>query len=148
MTETGVSAAEIFSLLRRSFLASTKAGIMQKQDAGGLTYLQRNVLLHIARQGKCIQRELAAELCLAMPAVTRLVESLTRKKIVVTAGDPADRRKKAVSLTPEGYALLGLVDEYPVKQVAALLEKLSPQEQRALAEGLRLLVQSLETVSS
>jgi DNA-binding MarR family transcriptional regulator len=76
------------------------------------------------------------------------VDSLTRKKIIVTAGDPADRRKKAISLTPEGQALLGLVDEYPVKQVAALLEKLSPQEQRALAEGLRLLVQSLETVSS
>lgn len=82
------------------------------------------------------QRDLAAELHLARPTVTRMLQSLEKAGAVVRRPDEADQRLTRVRLTPAGRALLedhrGIVSGYVNQTVATLPE----EDRRELARLL------------
>ena len=99
--------------------------------------------LAFARQPATLS-EIAHRSTLHWPSLVRVVEQLEGEGMLELADNPADGRSKLVSLTPEGDALVQMVQEALDSERAALLAKLSMDELRQFAsllgkvnEGLR-----------
>jgi DNA-binding MarR family transcriptional regulator len=83
-----------------------------------LSYAQILVLYALLETGKATMGELAQWLQVTQGVVTRIVDRLVEKGMVVRSGDEADRRVVLVSLSPEGRA-------YAEKMIAMHLDKMN-----------------------
>ncbi|MBW8811970.1 MAG: MarR family transcriptional regulator [Caulobacterales bacterium] len=74
----------------------------------GVTFEQRwmGVLDLLARQGPMSVKDLARDLRISHPSVSQTRSSLLLAGFVAERGDPADGRRRALYLTPEGQALV------------------------------------------
>jgi DNA-binding MarR family transcriptional regulator len=72
----------------------------------GLTLSQRDVLLALWEGDTLDQRSLCERLGLEQSSVSRLVDGLVRRGLVLIEPSPADRRVRCARLTTEGAALL------------------------------------------
>lgn len=71
--------------------------------APGLTYPQFEVLNHLTRRGDAATpADLADSLQASRSGFTHTLKSMETAGLISVAGDPADRRRKRVSLTPKG----------------------------------------------
>jgi DNA-binding MarR family transcriptional regulator len=81
--------------------------------------------LHLLDQGKTSSvTALGAELGLSPSAVSRLVDGLVQRDLVVRAEDPEDRRKKTLMLTPKGRRFVDAASEDRVRVMLAATESL------------------------
>lgn len=88
--------------------------------------------------------ELAARLRASRASVTEAVQRLEAAGFVVTEPDPQDRRARRVGITPAGRAALEAFGQATTAAVAAAVQKLPPEQQRAMRDGanaLRLLLE-------
>jgi DNA-binding MarR family transcriptional regulator len=103
--------------------------------AHGLTADQHNVLriLRGVHPGGHPRHEIARRMIHRAPDVTRMLDRLAKRKLVVRARDPHDARLSIARITPAGLALLKRVDP----EVEAVQEKatgaLSATERKELA---------------
>lgn len=78
----------------------------QLRDApGGLVPMEVKVLRHVARHAGCTQAELVAHSRRDKAQVTRLIQQLEARGLLLREADADDRRKWRLSLTAEGTAL-------------------------------------------
>jgi DNA-binding MarR family transcriptional regulator len=90
--------------------------------------------------------ELAAVLEVGRPTLTVTVEHLVRRGLVERSRTIAhDRRGVLLQLTPAGRALYSALEARVVKMLARLLAATSPEERAALALGIAVVKQSLES---
>jgi MarR family transcriptional regulator, transcriptional regulator for hemolysin len=113
----------------------------------GLSAPQWMVLLNVAgdqnfedvpRSGARIySSEIAAARGLSRPHISATVTDLIRRGLIVQEDDTADRRRKLLSVTPQGIALLTALQ--PVRQQInnTLLSAMSPVERETLLATLR-----------
>jgi DNA-binding MarR family transcriptional regulator len=80
--------------------------------------------------------ELADRLGVTRATVTGLIDGLARDGLVTHAPENADRRRKAIALTPKGEALLGAVVPDIFRRMADLTAPLSEDERRTLVRLL------------
>ena len=107
-----------------------------------LTSQQAALLLHLARgEGSPIQ--LAAQLGTDTAGMTRLLDRLTAKGLVVRTRHPADRRSVVVELTPEGRALVPKLGPVFGQVTTQLLDGFSVEEIRELTGFLRRMLGNL-----
>ena len=104
----------------------------------GLSGTQYNVLRILrgaGARGLCC-REVGERMLTHDPDVTRLLDRLERRGLVVRRRDQRDRRILTARLTPEGMALLASLDA-PIAQLhTRLLGHLPPERQAALLDLL------------
>jgi DNA-binding MarR family transcriptional regulator len=72
-------------------------------EALGMSFVRTKALRRIAAQPMPVG-DLAAKLLTDRPYATLIVDDLVRRGLVERTTDPADRRRKIVSATPEGAA--------------------------------------------
>lgn len=72
----------------------------------GLQPGQDIILVELWRLGPCSQAELAAAAEVDEPSVTRSVVRLERRGLLSRSPDPADSRRRIVTLSAEGAALI------------------------------------------
>lgn len=77
--------------------------MLQKAD---VTEQQWRVLRVLAERGTSDPKDLAQEACLLNPSLTRIMQLLEKKGLIVRKGHPSDRRKVLLDVTDEGRALL------------------------------------------
>ena len=118
-------------------------------EEAGLTAPQWTVLLNIAGDANfrdaggagpaVYSSEIAANRGLSRPHISATVTDLLRKGLVQQADDPADRRRKLLSVTPPGLALLRRLQ--PLRRAVndMLLEGLSTEQRVQLMETLAVL---------
>lgn len=72
-----------------------------------VTFTEYDVLFNLARQrDRSLRlRELNRHLLLSQPSVSRMIDRLAARGLVVKSPDPDDARGTLVALTPEGVAL-------------------------------------------
>jgi DNA-binding MarR family transcriptional regulator len=110
--------------------------------SGDLLFNEYDVLFNLSRQPerRLRLRDLNRHLLLTQPSVSRLVDRLVQRGLVVKESDPGDGRGTIVCLTDEGYeqfkrvAVLhaesirkrvgGVLDEDELRQLARLSDKL------------------------
>jgi DNA-binding MarR family transcriptional regulator len=117
------------------------------QDAG-LTRVTWDILATLRRSGapyRLSPTDLYRAVMRSSGAMTRQLDNLEYKGLVVRAADPHDRRGVQVELTPAG---LELVDDLALRHVEnerALLAGLTTDEQEQLATLLRKLLLTFES---
>jgi DNA-binding MarR family transcriptional regulator len=78
-------------------------------DALGMSFVRTKALRRIARQPMPVS-DLAAKLLTDRPYATLIVDDLVRRGLVERTTDPADRRRKILTATPEGAAAAARAD--------------------------------------
>lgn len=107
---------------------------------------QRLRVLHVLRQhGTMPMRDLGAQLGVTGRAVTQLVDALESDGFVARQPHPTDRRVTLIALTPSGKRAAAHEHRRHRRAVAALFERLAPDDQRELLRIVAQLNDSLAT---
>ncbi len=105
-----------------------KQGDQVLQKHFGISHAQLQVLMLVECSSPISQRELAQSLNLTQAAVSRLTDTLLRKKLINRVEDPENRRTNKVTLTPEGQSMIedafSLISELEKK----LYDSISPRD--------------------
>jgi DNA-binding MarR family transcriptional regulator len=109
-----------------------------------LTPQQFWLLLGIDEAGSVSLGALAARLRMDPPTASRVVGSLTRRRLVRMAEDPADRRRLAIETTAEGADLADRLRPVAREMRDALVAGFTPPELAALRTSLRRMVENLD----
>lgn len=76
------------------------------QQRCNITHAQLKVLLLVECMGPVSQSHLAQELDLTQAAISRLCETMVKKKILNRVADPTNRRANQLTLTESGKTLI------------------------------------------
>ncbi|GAC1335142.1 MAG: MarR family transcriptional regulator [Candidatus Dormibacteria bacterium] len=115
--------------------SSMNAVVRQQKLSVPLTMGQFRTLRHLAA-GYNTPADLAHHLSVTAPTITRLVDGLERKGLVLRVSLASDRRQVRLELTDAGRAVLREFRRKAGKQIQVLVDQLSPPEQRLLEKSL------------
>ncbi|MFD9407324.1 MarR family winged helix-turn-helix transcriptional regulator [Streptomyces sp. NPDC059989] len=114
-------------------VAARGRGLVSDAIAGeGLKLMHHAVLAATAEYGPVAQADLGRRLAVDPKDMVGILNHLQEAGLVLRTPDPADRRKNAVTVTPEGAALLGRCAALAEAANAELLSPLNPDEQNQL----------------
>ncbi|MEA2178685.1 MAG: hypothetical protein QOG77_1982 [Solirubrobacteraceae bacterium] len=105
----------------------------------GLTQTEASVLFSTARRGPVRMSELARDEDLNPTMLSRVVAGLVERGLLERVQDPADRRAVIVQATDTAAKLRKQVLRARTDVLAGRLERLSPEEARALEQALPIL---------
>jgi DNA-binding MarR family transcriptional regulator len=108
-------------------------------EALGMSFVRTKALRRIARQPMPVS-DLAAKLLTDRPYATLIVDDLVRRGLVERTTDPADRRRKILSATPEGAAAAALAEEILLGTPPAGLAEADPADLAAVDRVVAALV--------
>jgi len=114
------------------------------EQSVGVSGAQLYVLQQLARSPAQSLNELAERTLTHQSSVSVVVSRLVSRRLVTRTVSPEDGRRVVLSLTPAGRALLARAPEAAQARVVEGLRELSPRDARALARGLRALVDVME----
>jgi DNA-binding MarR family transcriptional regulator len=113
-----------------------------------LTPQQFWVLLLIDEAGPSSLGALAERLPIDAPTASRVVASLTRRRLVRMADDPTDRRRLLIGVTAEGAELAARLRPIARDLREAVVAGFSPAELAALRGALRKVLGNLDRFES
>jgi DNA-binding MarR family transcriptional regulator len=103
----------------------------------GITSTQGSILFMVA-SGKCVvAAELAREYGIDASAVTRLIDRLEKRGLLIRVRSSEDRRVVRLAVTPEGYALAARMPEMFNCVLDRLFAGFTPEEVGFLKSMLR-----------
>jgi DNA-binding MarR family transcriptional regulator len=106
------------------------------------------MLMTIGGLGRTASHELAELTGINVMSVSRAVSTLERHGRIAVCPDPANRRRKWLSLTPEGERLFHAMRPQSVKVADYLFGALSEEQGAELATIVKLLIDTLEARDS
>jgi len=136
-------AAIVFWLHQAHHALRTDILRMFQEKGHDLTTEQYAILTALWQRGDCSQSALARASGRDRPGVTRLVDTLEKKKLVTRADDPDDRRSYRVRLTATGRRLHAVLGGLIEDVVARAVRGLPAKEREALRTGLRQVAQNI-----
>ncbi|OLP01049.1 MarR family transcriptional regulator [Mycolicibacterium porcinum] len=127
-TSPAISAAlsGVGPLIRRLGQAHTQ--LWHERIGPEITGPQFTVLALLTQHGPLDQGTLGAYAHLDKSTAAPLIERLRQRGLVALEQDPADRRRKMISVTPEGRSLAGNVANDVTQVGEQLLDRLTPTE--------------------
>ena len=130
--------------LMRYLMTATGRDFFAEVERLGLSLSQIKSLGFMAERDPVTLGDIADEIGLSLPAVSRAVEGLHKRGLVKRVEDPADRRAKRVSLTAKGRRTFGGLIAMRVAGLRAFVETLDEDERRSVVEGLEPLMRRPE----
>ncbi|MBU2487918.1 MAG: MarR family transcriptional regulator [Proteobacteria bacterium] len=103
-------------------------------------------LLHFDGERYLTVKTLAEKLDVAKSRVTKIVDGLVEKGLVLRMEDPGDARVKLISLTKKGEEKLREVQEFHLMIHGKILMQMAPEERIALISHLERLRAAMEVV--
>lgn len=103
----------------------------------GITAAQFKVLIIMAQFDVDTPAELCRHLSLDSGAMTRMLDRLEQKNLLVRQRSEADRRQVRLVLTDDGQALADLLPQVGADAMNQLAEAISPQELQSLEQILK-----------
>ncbi len=104
---------------------------------------QEMVLVHLWQQNGVTQSELADQLCVEAPTVTRMLQRMEREELVTRRADPDDARVSRVYLTAKGRAIRPAVETAWGALEARTMHGLTADEQQVLQSLLTRVLRNL-----
>lgn len=102
-------------------------------------------LMFLRRRGCATISELSAEVNLALGTTSQAIDQLVHSGLVERREDPADRRHKLITLTPEGRAIAEQVRQVRVDETARRLATLPPEVLARLGAALSEALDALQS---
>ncbi len=84
--------------------------------------------------------ELAEQVFVEPPTLTKIIDRMVAQSLVIRAPDPNDRRRVLIYATRRGQALWEKIGGYATEQQKRVLDRLSPADLARLTEILRGLI--------
>jgi DNA-binding MarR family transcriptional regulator/GNAT superfamily N-acetyltransferase len=113
-----------------------RIGVLEESFLGlGLPLGAARLAFEIGERGASV-RELRARLGLDSGHLARLLRRLEEAELVSVAPDPADRRRRSVTLTRTGRGFLRRLDDRSEELAARLVAPLTPRQQQRLVDAL------------
>jgi MarR family transcriptional regulator for hemolysin len=98
----------------------------------GVTEACAGPLLMIARLGEGVRQVTVAQACgLESPSLVRLLDQLGKANLVQRTEDPTDRRAKSLSLTDEGRAVAGSIEDELIRLRREVFDNIDPADLEA-----------------
>lgn len=128
----------LIDVLRRFNRTYTqRIGVLDDSFLGTGRPLAVSRLLHeIGNAGSAGVRELRERLDLDSGHLSRMLRRLEEEGLVATVVEPADRRRRAVELTPAGRAAYDDLERRSEERAATLVGPLTARQQQRLADAL------------
>jgi DNA-binding MarR family transcriptional regulator len=131
---------------------TTKILVQLQQDPGrgssdwpNVTMQQLRVMMILYSEGPTRVSVLAKRLNVSTPTITGILDRLVRQELTYRADDPRDRRVVLNALTDRGRDVIEQLQPLDSSRLSRAVEKLSNDQQKALASALADLVSAVET---
>jgi DNA-binding MarR family transcriptional regulator len=135
--------AENLLAARRAMARDTLASVMGALGVGDLTLIQMGTLMLLDAPGEPMTvKELAGHLDRSVAAVSRMIDQLVQRELVLRREDEQDRRARRLSLSAAGQALLGQVMSRRAEAQKALMAYLDASEREQVMRGMELLAEA------
>lgn len=102
----------------------------------GLSPARLSALSVVVHAGPLSLSELAGQEQISRPAMSQLVAGLEYAELVRRRPDPGDGRRSLLDATAQGTRLLQAARRNRVKRISAMLEKMAPEDRKALEKGV------------
>lgn len=125
-----VTEREIFDILSGKISGLINRTVLKAfvQEGLDITTEQWTVLSCLWDKDKIIQQDICDLTQKDKPSVTRLIDNLEKKNLVMRVSDPSDRRNNLILLTPRGGAMRQKTTEVVHDIVNHTLEDISDEE--------------------
>ena len=121
-----------FGFLINALSLNTKSRLDTKLKERNITVHQFGILLNIFKRGPLTQKEIAQQTSGDEPTTARLMKRLEEKGCIERVVDKDDKRKRMVSLSKEGVALLETILPQAQEVNREMTEVLTADEKEAL----------------
>lgn len=138
------STAGLASALRPSVLRLARRLRSLRDDSFDLTSNQLSAMSVLLNHGDQSMGELAAKELVQPPSMTRIVQGLEERGLIIRSGHPSDKRQAVVSLTASGRQILLANRRRRDEWLATRIALLEPEER----EVLRACVPILDKVNA
>lgn len=134
----------------RERVAEAQRRVYQSMDAGrwpdwarlDLSMAQLKVLLRLSGERRPHLGDVASGLGVGLSTASHLVDRLVRHGLVQRCEDPEDRRRLLLTRTAEGEELVDRLRRAGRQRLFAWLDRLTPEELRALVRGMEALARA------
>src|ERR1700751_3071817 len=114
-------------------------GEMRKHAEDELTVPQFRVLMKLAREPNCTHQEVAEWMGITAPTLTRMIDTLEKRKLVKRVKDKNDLRKTTLIATALGEKLRQESRGDVQIQLAEKMKDLSADEKKKISDGFAVL---------
>ena len=112
---------------------------MRSRRAASLSVPQFRALNFVGRHPGASLSDVATHVGVALPSMSRLVDGLVARKLVVRRGDAGDRRRLILRLTARGLAQVRVAHAFTEASIAARVSALGGDELAAITRAMELL---------
>jgi DNA-binding MarR family transcriptional regulator len=129
----------------RFFTHASDSDFLRQVDELELSLTQLKLLSHLYELPEALNgeepkplsvKEVAEELGISLPAASRAIEPLVKRRLVARHEDELDRRIKRVRLTARGETVVGRLFATRIAAAKEFLSEFSESERQKLAEAL------------
>jgi DNA-binding MarR family transcriptional regulator len=122
--------------LNAELVGQSMGAVLHILQAANLSMPRLVALMFLRRRGCATISELSAEINLALGTTSQAINQLVHSGLVERREDPADRRHKLITLTPQGAAIAAQVYQIRLDETARRLSALPPDLRARLGAAL------------
>ncbi|HWS94851.1 MAG TPA: helix-turn-helix domain-containing GNAT family N-acetyltransferase, partial [Candidatus Methylomirabilis sp.] len=114
-----------------------KIGVVDGVASNPFSLAEARVLYELAHREQPTATDIRKELGLDAGYMSRILREFERRKLVTRERSKTDERQRFLSLTAKGREAFAPLDERSNRDVATMLEKLSPTERKQLVDAVQ-----------
>ena len=137
------SSKELLEEIKTLVFKAYSTGLLEKTDDNKLTFIQRNILLFISKQGGITMVGLCKLMSIARPSMTRIIDTLEKRELVKRTKNPGDRRSYIIVLTQKGEIIINKLDQRPLIVMDDMLAGSKQSEVKSFIDTTSKLVKLL-----
>jgi DNA-binding MarR family transcriptional regulator len=112
---------------------------MRSRRTPGLTIPQFRTLIFLYRHEDASLSQVAEHVGLKLPTMSKTVDTLVSRKLIIRSDYPEDRRRVSLKLTTNGLEELKRTRHSAETQISAVIAGLSPEQRAGIAASLKAL---------
>jgi DNA-binding MarR family transcriptional regulator len=144
VTETSEACAQQLLDAVPAIMRYIASGVHCELENGRWLTMGQFRLLHLIEKGVDSVSELARHQSVSLPSISRQVDGLVKKGLVVRQPNPDDRRVIQLTLSDSGVQLLAGLEARAHERVTQTLRSLTQREKEIVFEALVLLQRTLD----
>lgn len=105
----------------------------------GVTFNECHILMELQRNKEVSVTELSDKLGIDKSLISRALEGLVKKQLIIRTESPEDRRRKIISLSPSGQEKTDWIDCYVNQKYRLLFKELGDSESQKILGAVHML---------
>src|SRR5262245_64200692 len=136
MPEPGID-KQVVAMRAFTRFYTRKIGVLDGMASSPFSLADARVLYELAHREQSTATDIRKELGLDAGYMSRILRDFERRKLVTREQSKTDERQRFLSLTAKGRRAFAPLDERSNRDVAAMLEELSPTEQKQVVNAVQ-----------